>query len=78
MVAITAPETCLTGLSFAAKSHLNRTSGQPPALELDPDPGVATSPGHPAGVGGRRQEVSGPFISRFLSEEMKNKVSSVT
>lgn len=69
---VTAPATCRPGLSFAPKSRLSRTRGQAPALE--PVTAAATSPGHPSGMGGgRRQEVSDPFISRFRSEEMKNK-----
>lgn len=46
---VTAPATFRPGLSFAPKSHLNSTGGKPPAPE--PDPGTASSPGHPAGDG---------------------------
>jgi len=66
-VAVTAPETCQEGLSFAPKSHLSRTSGSP-----QPGPGAATCPSSPAGMGRRRREESCPFLSSFGSKETKN------
>lgn len=51
---VTTPEICRAGMSFAPKPRLSRSRGQLPALEPDPDPRAATSPGHPAGTGSGR------------------------
>ncbi|CAN8187445.1 unnamed protein product [Coccothraustes coccothraustes] len=53
-VMVAAPEICRAGMSFAPKPRLSRSRGQLPALEADPDPTAATSPGHPAGTGSGR------------------------